>query len=179
MTLYKNKYRVETARLQGWDYGSNASYFVTICTKEREHFFGEIADGKMIMSELGKCADKCLQEITEHFPFVVLEEYVVMPNHIHGIVIIDKPPPPPPPPPQSKNKFGPQSQNLGSIIRGFKIGVTNEAKQIQPDFKWQARYHDHIIRIEKTYQRIKDYIMTNPLNWEKDKFYRIRRLSHF
>ncbi|CAN5544097.1 hypothetical protein BH23BAC1_BH23BAC1_45930 [soil metagenome] len=135
MTLYKNKYRIETARLQGWDYGSNASYFVTICTKEREHFFGEIADGKMILSELGKCADKCWQEITKHFPFVVLDEYVVMPNHIHGIVIIDKPADvetqnfaslPPPPPSQSKNKFGPQSQNLGSNIRGSKQLIINQ-----------------------------------------------------
>lgn len=193
MTLYKGKYRIETTRLQGWDYGSNAPYFVTICTKDREHFFGEISNGEMILSAMGECADQCWQEIPKHFPFVILDEYTIMPNHVHGIVVIDKPdvavavgdtvgtgvnadvetqnfaslPSQPPAP----TKFGPQSQNLGSIIRGFKIGVTIKAKQLQPDFKWQARYHDHIIRNENSYQRIRDYIRTNPSNWEKDKFY--------
>lgn len=106
-----------------------------------------------------------------------------MPNHIHGILIIDKPNiignadvetqniASLPPMSNTKNKFGPQSQNLGSVIRSFKIAVTYKAKQIQPDFKWQGRYHDHIIKNESTFQRIRDYIKTNPLNWEKDKFY--------
>jgi hypothetical protein len=72
--------------------------------------------------------------------------------------------------PKSTNKFGPQSQNLASIIRGFKIGVTKFAKTKTNGFGWQPRFHDHIIRNEESYQRIKNYIRTNPQNWKSDKF---------
>lgn len=71
-----------------------------------------------------------------------------------------------------QNKFGPQSQNLASIVRGYKIGATKQSKMIYPNFKWQSRYHDHIIRNDIEYQRINDYIETNPLNWENDKFFK-------
>src|SRR6056297_360165 len=88
---FKGKYRIESARLQNWDYGWNALYFVTICTKNRECFFGEIQDGKMEFSKIGEKAGKFWLEIPEHFPFVKLDVHVVMPNHVHGIIIIDKP----------------------------------------------------------------------------------------
>ena len=88
---FQNKYRISSARLQHWDYGSNAMYFVTICTQNREHYFGEIADGLMNLSETGKMANQFWFEIPNHFPFVQLGEFVVMPNHVHGIIIIDKP----------------------------------------------------------------------------------------
>ncbi len=88
---FRNKYRISSARLQHWDYGSNAIYFVTICTQNREHYFGEIADGHMNLSETGKMANRFWSEIPIHFPFVQLGEFVVMPNHVHGIIIIDKP----------------------------------------------------------------------------------------
>ena len=87
---FQNKYRISSARLQHWDYGSDALYFVTICTQNREHYFGEIDDGKMQLSETGKIAYRFWFEIPNHFPFVELGEFVVMPNHIHGIIIIDK-----------------------------------------------------------------------------------------
>ena len=70
-----------------------------------------------------------------------------------------------------KNQFGPQSKNLASIIRGFKIGVTKNARQINPNFTWQSRYHDHIIRDEKSYHTISEYIINNPVKWTEDKFY--------
>jgi putative transposase len=88
---FQNKYRISSARLKNWDYGSNAIYFVTICTQNREHYFGNIADGKMELSETGKIAQRFWVEIPIHFPFVKLGEFVVMPNHVHGIIIIDKP----------------------------------------------------------------------------------------
>ena len=88
---FKNKYRIETTRLQNWDYGWNAAYFITICTHNREHYFGEIADGKIRISEIGEIAEKYWFEIPVHFPFVKLDAFVVMPNHIHVIIIIDKP----------------------------------------------------------------------------------------
>lgn len=159
MTLYKNKYRIESARLQNYDYGSNGAYFVTICTKNRIQYFGEIRRDakscvsslspkpdipsssiynslpfqKMYLSEIGQSAYDCWLKIPKHFPFVKLDVFVIMPNHIHGIIIIDK---------EDKelhvfhgkNKFGPQSRNLASIIRGYKIGVTKFANQNGNDF---------------------------------------------
>ena len=87
---FKNKYRISSARLQSWDYGNNGSYFITICTKNREHFFGEIFNEKMHLNEIGKMADKYWKEIPKHFPFIELGNYVVMPNHVHGILTIIK-----------------------------------------------------------------------------------------
>ena len=191
---YQNKYRIPSARASWWDYGNNASYFVTICTHNREHFFGEVVDHEMRLTEIGESAYDCWNEIPNHFPFVVLDVFVVMPNHVHGIIIIDKlvdganmgdknmdgvnmdgvnvvktqnfaslrq---------STQNKFGPQSQNLASIIRGLKIGVTKFAKSKNIGFGWQPRFHDHIIRNEESYQRIRNYIITNPKNWHSDKF---------
>jgi REP element-mobilizing transposase RayT len=220
MDKFQNKYRIASARAHFWDYGWNAAYFVTICTQDRICWFGKVLDGEMVLSDIGEIAKKCWEEIPQHFPFVKLGAFVVMPNHVHGIVIIDKtendtnvvsnvavetqyfaslqpplqniasPPPPqnialqsqsqtqniaslPPPPPTTttQNKFGPQSQNLASIIRGFKIGVTKNARLLQPDFMWQSRYHDHIIRDDQAYHNISEYIINNPTKWAADKFY--------
>ena len=91
MTKYLNKYRSESARAQWWDYGWNGAYFITICTADREHFFGEIKNGKMILSPTGVIADLLWHEITNHSKYVELGDFVVMPNHIHGILILNKP----------------------------------------------------------------------------------------
>ena len=187
---YRNKYRIKSARLQNWDYGWNGAYFITICTQNRKHFFGEIVNSKMQLSEIGMFAEKYWYEIPQHFPFVKLGAFVVMPNHIHGIIIIEKtneernvdvdvdvdvdvetqnfaslssP---------SKNKFGPQSKNLASIVRGYKIGVTKNAKKIDSIWQWQSGYYDHIIRDDKSFKRISEYIIDNPIKWGKDKFYK-------
>lgn len=88
MTLYKNKYRIESARLKGWDYGSPAHYFVTICTQNGIYFFGDVVKGKMVLSAIGEIADRFWKEIPEHFDNMKLDEYVIMQNHIHGIIII-------------------------------------------------------------------------------------------
>lgn len=143
----------------------------------------------MQLSEIGMITETCWMEIPEHFPFVELGEYIIMPNHVHGIIIIDKKDDG-----RNKkgfkygvdsqnlaslrsgkqkplNKFGPQSKNLPSIIRGFKIGVTKNARKIQPDFKWQPKYHDHIIRDRKSFYRISEYIRNNPDKWAEDKYH--------
>ena len=91
MSKYMNKYRSESARAQWWDYGWNGAYFITICTADREHFFGEIKNGKMILSPTGVIADLLWHEIKNHSKSVELGDFVVMPNHIHGILILDKP----------------------------------------------------------------------------------------
>jgi|CXWL01.1.fsa_nt_gi REP element-mobilizing transposase RayT len=165
---FKSKYRVDSARLKDWDYSSDGSYFVTICTKNREHFFGEIEHGEMRLSEIGKSAQQCWNKIPQHFPFVILDEFVVMPNHVHGILLIEKPNPVPQKPIHG-NTFGPQSKNLASIIRGYKIGVTKFANQKQISFGWQPRYHDRVIRNESELNRIRKYIANNPYAWKIDR----------
>jgi putative transposase len=87
---FQNRYRIPSARLQNWDYGSNAAYFITICTQHRQCWFGHIQNGNRILSEIGNIANRYWQDISIHFPFVKLDEFIVMPNHIHGIIIIDK-----------------------------------------------------------------------------------------
>ena len=82
---YKNKYRIQSTRLKNGDYGSDAMYFVTICSQNREHYFGDIVDDEMQLSQLGMAAEKYWSEIPNHFPFVILDACVVMPNHIYGI----------------------------------------------------------------------------------------------
>ena len=89
MALYKGKYRIESTRLKNWDYSRNGNYFITICTLNREHFFGEVINGRMVLSEVGRFAEMFWSEIPEHFPYSSLDAFVIMPNHIHGIVVID------------------------------------------------------------------------------------------
>src|SRR5690606_10235313 len=89
MEKFNNKYRIESARAPWWDYGRSGSYFITICTKNREHYFGEINEGKMVLSPTGVIADLLWHEIPYHSQNVELDEFVVMPNHIHGILILN------------------------------------------------------------------------------------------
>jgi REP element-mobilizing transposase RayT len=88
---FQNKYRIPSARLQNWDYGWNAAYFITICTQNRECYSGKIIGEKMFLSEIGTVVQQYWNEIPTHFPFVELGEFVVMPNHVHGIIVINKP----------------------------------------------------------------------------------------
>jgi REP element-mobilizing transposase RayT len=186
MDKFKNKYRIPSARLQWWDYGANGAYFITICTKDRQHYFGEIVDIPttnnqteqiMQLNELGQLAEKYWMEIPIHFPFIELGNFVVMPNHTHGILIIDKPV-------QTlqcnvstinKNeqmaKISPKSGSISTIIRSYKSVVSKNARLINEDFAWQSRFHDHIIRDAQSFERIQNYIANNPGNWVKDKFH--------
>ncbi|MDO9231483.1 MAG: transposase [bacterium] len=174
--LFKNKYTIKSSRLSNYDYSQNGMYFVTICTKDKEYFFGEVKNGGMVLNDVGKMADKYWREIPAHFPFVRLDEFVVMPNHVHGIVEIAKnidasvetqnfaslqg---------ERGNKFGPQSKNLASIIRGFKVGVKKYTTKNEIYFQWQPRYYDQIIRNEISLNKIREYIQINPQMWERDK----------
>jgi REP element-mobilizing transposase RayT len=140
-------------------------------------------NAEMKLSEIGKIAETCWENIPLHFPFVKLGEYVIMPNHVHGIIIIDKVDDGrnavetqnlaslQPETQKPLNEFGPQSRNLASIVCGFKIGVTKNARIIHPDFKWQPRYYDHIVRNKKLFNRISEYIRINPVKWVTDKYY--------
>ena len=90
MKKFKNKYRIPSARLENWDYGANGAYFITICTHKMQHYFGEVYEHEMQLNELGKLAHDLWQEITNQFPYVELGNFVIMPNHMHGILIINK-----------------------------------------------------------------------------------------
>ena len=180
MDKYQNKYRIPTNRLQGYDYGANGCYYVTICTKNRNHYFGEIGHVEtdnypslrktdnypsLRKTEIAEIAEKYWLEIPNHFPFVILDEYVIMPNHIHGILIFNKPDVS-----QQFNKFGSQSQNLGSVIRGFKSSLKRYANEKNIDFAWQDRFYDRIIRNQDGLDNIRAYIFNNPANWENDEY---------
>ena len=169
MEKYKHKYRIPSTRLQHWDYGSPGLYFLTICTRNRELYFGEIVETQNLASLqptiIGNIANQYWLDIPKHFPFVELDEYVIMPNHVHGILFSNKTDYAG----WQQNKFGPQSKNLGSIIRGYKAGVKTFATGNQIGFGWQGRFHDHIIRSEKELNSIRQYIISNPERWRIDK----------
>ena len=187
---YQNKYRIPSARLKNWDYGSNGAYFITICTQNREHFFGEIVETQFIASEIGTLAEKFWMEIPQHFPYIELGNFVVMPNHVHGILIIDKnvktlqcnvseneSPVETLHCNVSTNKneqmanISPKSGTISTILRSYKSVVTKNARFIHAEFGWQPRFHDHIIRNAPEWERIQTYIENNPMNWTEDKFY--------
>ena len=243
---FKNKYRIPSNRLKNWDYSTNAAYFITICTQNREHYFGEIKNGEMQLNELGENATRFWLDIPKHFPFIELGNFVVMPNHTHGILIIDKLPinmngcgvtkndmgnewdggngavgrddgngvvgrdgyavdtpklgvstspssrPYPSTPSPShvssntristkhieteKPKNGGKNEQwkpgtIGVIINQYKRIVTINNRKINPKFKWQSNYHDHIIRNSFSFENIQNYIEKNPSKWNEDKFY--------
>jgi REP element-mobilizing transposase RayT len=192
MEKYRNKYRIPSARLQNWDYGTNGAYFITICTAHRRHYFGEIVQKRLIASETGILAQQYWMEIPDHFPFIELGNFVVMPNHVHGILIVDKKitvstdvptvsPMPPTngstPPPTNKtggfagNKNPMIQENISRIIRWYKGRCSFEMRKINIGFGWQTRFHDHIIRNHAEYERIDQYITNNPAKWDDDTFY--------
>jgi len=190
---YLNKYRIKSARLPNYDYASNGMYFITICTHNRKFHFGDVIDNEMQLTEIGKLAQKFWAEIPTHFPFVHLGEFIIMPNHTHGILIIDKPieklnselsvaeilqckvsatdnfdin--------ENKKEFmsniSPKPGSISTIIRSYKSAVTKYSRQIDPEFKWQTRFHDIIIRDQRAYINISNYIINNPSKWGEDKF---------
>lgn len=177
----------KSIRLVGYDYSKAGLYFVTICCYNKECLFGEIVSEKMIFSEAGKIANDCWLEIPKHFNNVILHEHIIMPNHVHGIIeissdnfganqhsptdtaniereSIDS---------LQRNVFKSPSKTIGSIIRGYKIGVTKWFhSNTDIDIVWQRNYYEHIIRNGESYQRISNYIINNPENWKGDKFFR-------
>ena len=162
-------------RLKGWDYSQAGAYFITICTQNRECLFGEIVDGEMRLNEAGNIARQCWDDIPIHFPHVDPDVFVIMPNHIHGIIlIIDTPPAGAKnfsPLPKTTRQCG-TSKTIGSIVRGFKIGVTKWMRNSTPvDDVWQRNYWEHIVRNESEMDRIREYIQNNPAQWELDKLH--------
>ncbi len=177
MTLYKNKYRIECARCRNWDYSSNGYYFITICTHNREHFFGEVMADQMQLSLVGEIVAEELQKTEQIRPNVALDEWVVMPNHVHGIIIIKNQPAHTSGETFHRNvsttmtkKPRLTSNSLGSILGQYKSVCTKRIWEAGfDDFDWQERFYDHIIRDEEALNDIRAYIVNNPRKWELDK----------
>lgn len=169
---FKNKYRTTSTRLQHWNYADEGFYFVTICTKDRVCNLGEIKDNNVFLSEIGKIVFDCWLEVPGHFKNVKLDDWIIMPNHVHGIIEIknndgrDAPWRV-----STTNRFAPLQRNsLQSIINHFKGAVKQICnKNNFAFFQWQPRYYEHIIKNDEDYARIKEYIALNPVNWQNDQ----------
>ena len=165
-------------RLRGYDYSSPGRYFVTMCVADRHARFGAVVHGRMILSEAGQIAAECWRAIPQHFPHVALDEWVVMPNHVHGIIAIQGTACPAPTPAPTHERFGaPVPGSLATIVRSYKAAVSKGTACPAPsplDGKgtacraplWQRNYYEIIIRNELALRNIRAYIRFNPQNYE-------------
>jgi putative transposase len=177
MTKFKGRYRVESTRLRGWNYAGAGAYFVTICTRDRAPFFGDVVDGDVILSPIGQIVADEWQKTPKIRPYVSLDEWIIMPNHVHGIIIITVETPRPVETPRrgvSTTTANPkprlQAGSLGAIIGQIKSTCTKRIRAAGfADFAWQTRFYDHIVRDEPALQRIREYIAGNPARWEEDR----------
>ncbi|WP_077587371.1 transposase [Rodentibacter caecimuris] len=163
MNLYPNRKTIRAA----WNNYQNGAYFITICTKHKQHFFGEIHNEKMYLSLVGKKLRDLMQQTIElrKPQFIEIPIYTIMPNHLHFIIIINTDFD------ISQHYFRHQSQNVSSVVRGIKSALTSYAIKNNIPFEWQPRFHDRIIRNEREFTHIYQYIENNVINWDKDCFY--------
>lgn len=189
----------KSCRLKGWDYSGDGYYFVTICMNNGENFFGDIFQWKMKLSAIGKIAQKYWQDIPNHFNNAFLDEFIIMPNHLHGIVVInnnlndrgndfglgnsnnqqnfvhrygrDEALPRPYRGEYPRlSKISPKPKSLPTIIGSYKSIVKKWCnKNNYQYFQWQPRFYDHIIRHEKSLNNVRQYIANNPKNWQRDR----------
>ncbi|RYX86198.1 hypothetical protein EON83_02955 [bacterium] len=144
MALWKDKYRIETTRKTGRDYSEAGWYFVTICERDKSPVFGTLVEGTVELSPLGELVARCWQQVPSDFDDVVLDEWIIMPDHFHALIWLD-------------------GSSLSQIINGFKGRVTRLNRQEDlGDFTWQSRFHDRIIRTQKELDAARHYIITNP-----------------
>ena len=172
-------------RLKDYDYSSNGAYFVTMVTWHRDMLFGKIENESVVLNEFGAIADACWREIPKHFANVELGAYVVMPNHVHGIVAIhanDKSADAGnsaqqhvgamqciAPTPTVTRPVGSKPGSLGAIIGSYKSAVSYRIrKALNATSIWQRNYYEHIIRDEQDLQNKTDYIEANPSLWDED-----------
>jgi putative transposase len=163
-------------RLQEYDYSLPGGYFVTVCTFDKQDIFGNVLDEKMMLSREGIIAQECWKKIPEHFKYVLLDEFIVMPDHIHGVIIIT----------DDKTvgtrhtvslrgykKFGhPECGSLSTIVGSYKSAVTKQIHELHHEQQtpvWQSRYYDRVIRNQKELDNIRKYIYYNPAQWGKEK----------
>lgn len=166
-------------RLNGYDYRQSGLYFVTVCTKRHECLFGTVVDGEVILSTIGRIVAEEWQRTAELRENVELDAFVVMPNHIHGIIVIRN---------NNERAFhrnAPtaadcepnrtlQAGSLGAVIGRFKGKVSrrvHDTPKCRDLTIWQRNYYDHVIRSEKSLQAVRTYIALNPASWTEDSYY--------
>ena len=181
----KQKYDAEkhhrrSIRLKEYDYSQAGAYFVTVCTHNRECILGEVANGEVLLSEFGKIVESVWFDLPKHYPNVELDAFVIMPNHVHGIIIVGdvavgaglidhagadhvgagfKPAPT-------------RQYALSEVVRGFKTFSArriNEIRATSGTPVWQRNYYEHIVRDEDRLNRIREYIINNPMRWQFDR----------
>lgn len=169
--LYQGRYRIPSTRLRAWDYTNPGLYFITICTHNKYPWFGHVKNGFMCLSSIGVIAYEYWLHIPDHFPHVTLDRFVVMPDHMHGIIRIHKSKPVETCESHVSTNENhiprPKPGSLGSIINQYKTVCTKKIRLTHPNFTWQPRYHDHVIRDDDALVRIRKYITDNPANWHK------------
>lgn len=190
MTFDPDKHHCRSIHLRGYDYAQTGAYFVTVCSYERACLFGEVIRGEMAVNDFGRILKACWLEIPAHFPSVALDAFVVMPNHIHGVVVIDRSAgmahtgtshvgarhASPLPPPESPGSKPPTS---GAIVGSFKSACTkriNGSRDLPSMPVWQRNYYERIIRDEAGMDAVRAYIKTNPARWRDDRENTDRRL---
>jgi REP element-mobilizing transposase RayT len=174
--------------LQGYDYTQEGAYFVTMCTRNRLPLFGEVIDDQVQLNEIGEFAAACWEQIPQHYAHVELDAAVVMPNHVHGILIfVDRPEPMQIETGKQETNSGhddvvslheafgkPVRGSLSSVVRSYKAAVTYGIMKAFPDAEtriWQSRFHDHIIRSPESLDIIRGYVLNNPALWTEDTFF--------
>jgi REP element-mobilizing transposase RayT len=174
MGLYKNKFKIESSRLKDWDYSTPWWYYITICTKDMKCCFGEIKNSRMILNKAGEIIDSEWKRTPVLRKMVELDYYVIMPDHFHGIIIINGEEDRDVVETHRDASLRMVKNNLSDIMRGFKGSCTKQIHLTGNSyFKWQPRFYDHIIRNENDLHRIRTYIQNNPLKWERelDEYY--------
>lgn len=157
----------KSPRLPGYDYATEGAYFVTVCTQERRHLFGTVRDGDMHLNPAGEMIASWWRALPEKFPDVVLDCAVVMPNHTHAVIVINRAHTP-----ESTTSLPDALHALKTMTTNAYIhGVRNQNWEAFPGKLWQRSYHDHIIRDESGLNRIRHYVATNPARWQDDTFY--------
>lgn len=183
----ENKPQRRSPRLRDYDYRQNGAYFITICTHRRRYLFGQVVDDAMRLSAIGELAEAAWTTIPDHFPFMELDAFAVMPNHVHGLVVITSDSSSeyerrtryisslqPGSSPKEQRANGATAGSLGVIVASYKAAVTravNRTIDKPPRPLWQERYYDHVVRNEEELNRISDYIVANPSRWQEDSLY--------
>ena len=167
-------HRRRSIRLRGYDYAQAGAYFVTICTRNRECLLGDVEEGEMHLSEFGRLAQTTWEDLPRHYPHVRLDAWIVMPNHVHGIIVltdVDDTPVGAGFKPAPTNNAGSSRHGLPEIVRAFKTFSSrriNAARSAVGAPFWQRNYYEHIIRNDESLNRIRQYIEDNPARWHED-----------
>ncbi len=174
-----HKHQRRSIRLRGYDYTQPGAYFVTVCTYRWKHMLGNVVDGRVVLNPFGKIVEEMWLKIADVRPHLSMDEYVVMPNHVHGIVMIHTRPENVgathwvAPTNKTDQPHGPAPDSLGAIIGQFKAVATkgvNRTRDTPGRAIWQRNYYEHIIRNDKALNRIREYIHYNPRRWHLDRY---------